>query len=63
VRLSRLRVPAVWLLAGLVLWLARPSLPWLAVGAGLALLGEAIRLWASGHIDKTRALATGGPYW
>jgi protein-S-isoprenylcysteine O-methyltransferase Ste14 len=28
----------------------------------LALLGEAIRVWASGHIDKTRALATGGPY-
>jgi protein-S-isoprenylcysteine O-methyltransferase Ste14 len=24
--------------------------------------GEAIRLWASGHIEKTRALATGGPY-
>jgi protein-S-isoprenylcysteine O-methyltransferase Ste14 len=28
----------------------------------LALLGEAIRIWASGHIEKTRALATGGPY-
>ena len=28
----------------------------------LALLGEALRVWASGHIDKTRALATGGPY-
>ena len=28
----------------------------------MALAGEAMRLWASGHIDKTRALATGGPY-
>ncbi len=28
----------------------------------LAALGEAIRLWASGHIEKTAALATGGPY-
>jgi protein-S-isoprenylcysteine O-methyltransferase Ste14 len=28
----------------------------------MAVAGEAIRLWASGHIDKTRALATGGPY-
>ena len=26
------------------------------------LLGEAVRLWASGHIEKTKALATGGPY-
>ena len=32
------------------------------MGLPLALLGEAIRLWASGHIEKTRALATGGPY-
>lgn len=61
-RLSGLRVPAGWLLGALVLWLSRPSLPGLAAGAGLALLGEAVRLWASGHIDKTRALATGGPY-
>jgi len=27
-----------------------------------ALLGEALRLWAAGHIEKTRTLATGGPY-
>lgn len=26
------------------------------------MLGEAVRLWASGHIEKTQALATGGPY-
>ena len=24
--------------------------------------GEAVRIWASGHIEKTRCLATGGPY-
>jgi len=42
--------------------LAHPR-PWsLAAGFALALAGEALRLWASGHIDKTRALATGGPY-
>jgi protein-S-isoprenylcysteine O-methyltransferase Ste14 len=41
---------------------ARPR-PWsLAAGLVLALAGEALRLWASGHIEKTRALATGGPY-
>ena len=28
----------------------------------LAALGEGVRIWASGHIEKTAALATGGPY-
>jgi protein-S-isoprenylcysteine O-methyltransferase Ste14 len=51
-----------WLLAVLLLALAKPTAFSLAVGLPLAVLGEAIRLWASGHIEKTRALATGGPY-
>ncbi len=42
--------------------LARPSVSSLLMGLPLALLGEVVRLWASGHIEKTRALATGGPY-
>jgi protein-S-isoprenylcysteine O-methyltransferase Ste14 len=61
-RLSRLRVPAGWVLGLLVLGLSRPSTLTLALGLTLALPGELLRLWASGHIDKTRALATGGPY-
>ncbi len=59
---SRLRVPAGYLLGILVLALARPTPASLAAGAATGLAGEALRLWASGHIDKTRALATGGPY-
>jgi hypothetical protein len=46
----------------LVLALARPQPRTLLAGAVLALAGEAVRIWASGHIQKTRALATGGPY-
>jgi protein-S-isoprenylcysteine O-methyltransferase Ste14 len=42
--------------------LAHPRSWSLVAGFALALAGEALRLWASGHIDKTRALATGGPY-
>jgi protein-S-isoprenylcysteine O-methyltransferase Ste14 len=34
----------------------------LAWGLPLVLLGEAVRVWASGHIEKTKALAMGGPY-
>jgi protein-S-isoprenylcysteine O-methyltransferase Ste14 len=59
---SRLRVPTGYLLGILVLVLARPTLASLAAGGAVGLAGEALRLWASGHIDKTRALATGGPY-
>jgi len=45
-----------------VIALARPR-PWsLLGGLALGLLGEALRIWASGHIEKTRVLATGGPY-
>ena len=59
---SRYRVPAGWLVGAFVLALARPEpLPWL-LGLGLAGLGEALRVWASGHIEKTKRLATGGPY-
>jgi protein-S-isoprenylcysteine O-methyltransferase Ste14 len=55
-------VPAGWLAGLLLLALARPSPATLLVGAALAAAGEAVRLWASGHIEKTRRLATGGPY-
>ena len=59
---SRYRVTAGWLVGALVLALARPSLVSLVAALPLALAGEAVRLWASGHIEKTKCLATGGPY-
>jgi protein-S-isoprenylcysteine O-methyltransferase Ste14 len=62
VRASRLRVRLGHLAGLLAIALARPRGDLLLLGAALALLGEALRLWASGHIEKTRRLATGGPY-
>jgi protein-S-isoprenylcysteine O-methyltransferase Ste14 len=45
-----------------VMALARPR-PWsLVAGLLLGLAGEGLRIWASGHIEKTKVLATGGPY-
>lgn len=55
-------MPLGWVAGALVLWLARPTALSLVCGFVLALPGEALRLWASGHIEKTRTLATGGPY-
>lgn len=59
---ARWRVPLGFLAAGLVLWLAEPS-P-LSVGAGIPLagLGQAIRIWAAGHLEKSREVTTSGPY-
>ena len=60
--LSRYRVPAGWLVGLLVAVLAEPTPGWLSAGLVLACAGEAVRIWASGHIEKTKRLATGGPY-
>lgn len=59
---SRFRVPAGWALGAVVVLLARPTVASLVFGLPLAVAGEAIRVWASGHIEKTERLATGGPY-
>jgi protein-S-isoprenylcysteine O-methyltransferase Ste14 len=59
---SRYRVTAGWLVGVLALAFARPSLVWLLAALPLAFAGEAVRIWASGHIEKTKCLATGGPY-
>jgi protein-S-isoprenylcysteine O-methyltransferase Ste14 len=59
---SRLRIPLGYAFGALALALARATLASLLLGVPVALVGEAIRIWASGHIEKTHALATGGPY-
>ncbi len=55
-------MPLGYAAGALVLFLAQPTPQTLLLGGLVALLGEGLRLWASGHIEKTRALATGGPY-
>jgi protein-S-isoprenylcysteine O-methyltransferase Ste14 len=59
---SRLRVPCGYLVGFVVLFLARPTAASLLLALPPVLAGEALRLWASGHLEKTRSLATGGPY-
>jgi len=60
--LVRLRVPLGFVVGLLFVWMARPTLWSLMVGAPLVVLGELVRLFASGRIDKNRRLATSGPY-
>jgi len=59
---KRLRLPLGFILSFAYLALARPTTTSLALGGGIALLGVAIRAWASGHIMKNDRLATTGPY-
>lgn len=60
--LARRRV-ALGFLAGLVaLVLARPSWTSLGVGVAVALVGEAIRVWAAGHLEKSLEVTQSGPY-
>jgi protein-S-isoprenylcysteine O-methyltransferase Ste14 len=59
---SRFRVVAGYL-AGLVVFaFAGPTPRSILAAVPFFVLGEAVRLWASGHIEKTLRLATGGPY-
>lgn len=60
--IARWRVPIGWLLGLLALWLAEPTGGYLIAGVIVAAIGEALRLWASGHLEKDRRLATEGPY-
>lgn len=41
---------------------AQAQLPLFFTGVGLVVLGEAIRLWAAGHLQKDSSLTTSGPY-
>jgi protein-S-isoprenylcysteine O-methyltransferase Ste14 len=61
-RIARLRVPVGFVSGGLVLWLAHPTARTLAIGAIVAVLGEALRVWAAGHLEKGRELTVSGPY-
>jgi len=58
----RLRVVVARTLGFAILLLVRPTPASLLLAAPFALLGEGLRVWASGHIEKLHVLATGGPY-
>ena len=50
------------MLAPLLFISASPSASSLAAGAFIAIIGLAIRAWASGHLKKNQELTTSGPY-
>ena len=61
-RVARWRVPLGFAFGAIVFWLARPTAETLAVGVPVALCGEALRVWAAGHLNKAREVTASGPY-
>ena len=60
--LARFRV-TIGFVAGIAAWwLSRPTLRSLIAGALVAAVGEGIRIWAAGHLEKGREVTTSGPY-
>ena len=61
-RLARYRVRLGFAAAVAALWLARPTVGSLVVGAAIAVVGEGLRIWAAGHLEKGREVTASGPY-
>jgi protein-S-isoprenylcysteine O-methyltransferase Ste14 len=51
-----------FLAGGAALWFAQPNARSLAAGSIVAAIGEGIRIWAAGHLEKGREVTTSGPY-
>ncbi len=61
-RLARARVPLGFASGIAVLWFAQPTPTLLLIGLPIALAGEALRVWAAGHLEKSREVTQSGPY-
>jgi protein-S-isoprenylcysteine O-methyltransferase Ste14 len=61
-RVARLRVPIGFAAGVVVLWFAEPTERSLVVGGMVAIAGEALRVWAAGHLEKGREVTASGPY-
>ena len=60
--LARRRVALGFVFAAAVLWFASPTWRSLTLGAVVATAGEALRVWAAGHVEKSREVTRSGPY-
>jgi protein-S-isoprenylcysteine O-methyltransferase Ste14 len=60
--LARYRVRIGFIAAIAVFGLAQPTPRSLAIGALVSFVGEALRIWAAGHLEKGREVTMSGPY-
>jgi len=55
------RIP-LFIGAVLLVLFAKPRMPGMLIGIILILIGELIRIWAAGHLQKNEVLTVSGPY-
>jgi protein-S-isoprenylcysteine O-methyltransferase Ste14 len=60
--LARRRVLLGFLAGAVAIWLAQPTRGSVTAGAVVAIVGELIRIWAAGHLEKGREVTMSGPY-
>lgn len=60
--LARKRVPLGFVTAVVTAVLARPTPTSWRLGLLIAVVGELIRIWAAGHLEKGREVTRSGPY-
>jgi len=61
-RFVRWRVRLGYILGIVAFWLASPTPRSLLLGAIVGAAGEALRIWAAGHLEKGREVTSSGPY-
>jgi protein-S-isoprenylcysteine O-methyltransferase Ste14 len=59
---ARRRVALGFLCGAVTLALAQPTARSIAAGMSIAIAGEALRVWAAGHLNKAREVTSSGPY-
>lgn len=60
--LARWRVFLGFVFAAIALYLATPTPSTLLVGTSVSVIGELTRLWAAGHLEKSKEVTRSGPY-
>ena len=60
--MRKLRRVPLYIGAALLVLFARPQWPGTIIGLILILMGEAVRIWAAGHLQKNEVLTVTGPY-
>jgi protein-S-isoprenylcysteine O-methyltransferase Ste14 len=59
---ARMRVGLGFACGIAVFWLAAPTRTTILAGLPIVLAGEGVRVWAAGHLNKSREVTRSGPY-
>ena len=60
--LARRRVPLGFITAAAAVVFAAPTMTTWMAGLVVAAIGEGVRIWAAGHLEKSREVTRSGPY-